>query len=1478
MPALTLSLFGPVQADVNGRSLLPFRTNKVQALLIYLAVEAALDAPRRHQREALMNLFWPDAALPSAQANLRQTLYHLRQAIPELDTNDGQTAPFLLVERQTVQINPAVQYDLDVAAFSQLLASNDDEEAVALYRGDFLADFYLPDSAEFETWAETQREMWRRQALAAMSSLTDTYDRQGDFDRAEALARRQLELDSWRESAHRQLMIALAKQGQRSEALAQYNQCIRLLAEELAIEPERETTAVYQQILADELYKSPPIPLTTNLPDPQNPYKGLHPFYENDAPHFFGRAALIQRLLAHFTSSPLHPLTLSRFLAIVGPSGSGKSSVAYAGLIPALRQGAAPGSDQWLIAHMMPGKYPLEELEAALLRVADAPPADLLSLLQSDERGLLRALKQLLPPSGELFLFVDQFEELFTLTETAVGAHFLRLLQTALADPRSQLRLTIALRADFYDRPLNDPDWGVWLREETELALPLAPAELEQAISEPARQAGVALEPGLAATLLTDINHQPGALPLLQYTLTELFDERDCRTLTQSAYQQIGGVTGAIASRAETLYAQLDAAEQTAAQSLFLHLAAFGDGDEPTRRRVAQTELSAMMGRVAELFGRYRLLSFDRDPATGAPTVEIAHEALLTHWPRLRRWLENGRDDVRQQRQLARAAAEWQTADVEASFLLRGNRLAQIETWAEQTALRLTDTERHYLDASLAARAAQKTAESERQARETALEQRSRTFLRSLVAVLLVAMAGALAVTIFSLGQSRELEQERDNAVAAQATGEANRQLADEKAAEALQAYSLSLSANARQALSDGETGAALRLALEAATIVKPAPETMQLLRAAAYAPNARALYPTVDYFGEELGAATAVATSKTVSLLGFEDGTIVWWDNAAEQEITRKQAHDGPVNVIAIAPDGEIMLTGGADGSLIAWRGQESHPLPPQSGRITAVAIHPDGKTAVSANWRGDDVYQPGNLVLWDLTTGQEIRRMSHQNGILDAAFTPDGRFLLAASGKTTYQGSGSYELILWDWATGEPEIQFDTATHDNISLAISPDGQTALTGSSDHNLYLWRLSDDALLQAWSGHDDAVTAVAFTPDGQRALSGSADGGLILWDISTAVPLAHLNLHQESVYGLAVDENGRQAFSTAADGNLILWDISMALNTSLDGSALPQLAAHTASALDVAFSPDGKRIFTSGGRATGDQPIADDNAIRLWNAASGDLSDTMTGHTDAVFQIAVSPNGKRLLSASYDATARLWDVESGEEIQGLALEPGIPNVMITALFHPDGETAVISTLSGEILVWDFAANAISHRFVGHMSPVWATALSPNGRFLLSGGDDDGLFLWDWASGELVQKFAGHEDTVTAVAFAPDGETAVSSGNEGLLMVWDTVTGAKLAQYPGHEGVRTRLALTQDGRYLISSGWDGQIIIRELASGDEIHRWSAHPDAFIMDMALSPDEKSMVTAATDGRVHQWRLPDIALEDLQGWIAANRYVTE
>lgn len=580
--------------------------------------------------------------------------------------------------------------------------------------------------------------------------------------------------------------------------------------------------AVLGALLVEDIVSTPVVD--------ENPYKGLRSFGQGDAADFFGRERFIDRLVARLGRAG----STGRFVAVVGPSGSGKSSVVRAGLLPALRRGAAPGSQEWFIVEMVPGLHPFEQLEQALLAVAVKPPASLLEQL-TGERGIARAAERILPvDQPSLVLVVDQLEELFTQSAPDEADHFIDALVDAVRDDHSRVRVVATLRADFYDRPLRHRQLGELLRTGTEVLTPMSPEDLERAVSGPAERVGATCEPALVGELVAAAVDRAAALPLLQYTLTELFERRTGNVLTTAAYRELGGVSGALVDRAEAILGRLDDDERCAAQQIFLRLVTLGEGSGDTRRRVLLSELTAVdgvgphAGRVTDTFARHRLLAFDRDPVTRGPTVEIAHEALLTTWPTLQRWIEDARSDVRAERRLSDAAQEWEQNDRDPSFVLTGGRLARYEGWSDSPPVGITSGERDFLHASEAAEAQRQVAAVNEHRREAALRRRSRVLVAmAAVTALVVALAG------FAVVQQRR---------------------ASDLAAEIRRSSDAQNVAAAAQRFTESDPELANMLAIEAARLAAPngqlPPELVDALHAGVQA--TRTQYPVGD-------AATAV-------------------------------------------------------------------------------------------------------------------------------------------------------------------------------------------------------------------------------------------------------------------------------------------------------------------------------------------------------------------------------------------------------------------------------------------------------------------------------------------------------------------------------------------------------------------------------------------------------------------------------------------
>jgi serine/threonine protein kinase/DNA-binding SARP family transcriptional activator/WD40 repeat protein len=474
-----------------------------------------------------------------------------------------------------------------------------------------------------------------------------------------------------------------------------------------------------------------------------NPYVGLHAFDEEDADLYFGRERLVTELVDALEQRPM--------VTVVGPSGSGKSSVVRAGLLPAIRRGAIPGSDSWFVATMIPGPDPVDALETALLRVAVNPPATLREQL-AEPGGLLRAIRRVLPDDrARLVLVVDQFEELFTQARDADAAErFLTELADAVTHNDSPVKVVGTLRADHYDAPLRHASVAELVTRGTVTVRPMTPEELGRAISLPATSVGVDVEPALVTELVAGVSARPAALPLLQFSLTELFDRRVANTMLLSTHHELGGLTGALAARADRIVAAGGPDDDAEVRRIFGRLVTFGEGAEDTRRRALRSEFGdgERTAWLLDAFVSARLLTTDRDPATREPTVEVAHEALLRDWPRLRTWLAEDRDLRRSVGAIGVAATVWDRGGRQASDLYRGGRLARATEIAETNPDWLRPLDHEFLD------------ESRHQAEEDrSLEQRRVRRLRRLVGGTAAALVVALAAGGVAYTQQRRADR-----------------------------------------------------------------------------------------------------------------------------------------------------------------------------------------------------------------------------------------------------------------------------------------------------------------------------------------------------------------------------------------------------------------------------------------------------------------------------------------------------------------------------------------------------------------------------------------------------------------------------------------------------------------------------------------------------------------------------------------------
>lgn len=1150
----------------------------------------------------------------------------------------------------------------------------------------------------------------------------------------------------------------------------------------------------------------------------RNPYKGLRAFEEVDAADFFGRETLIVKLVSRLETEP--------FLAVVGPSGSGKSSVVRAGVIPTLRNRAAPLFRNSFFLTMTPGADPIRELEVSLLQIAtDSENIHF-------DRECLDSLKNIgqkifEQTQSETVIFIDQFEEVFTSVSSEVERnYFLSNIVNAVQDSQSHLHILITLRADFYDRPLLYPSFGELIRAHTEVALPLSPKELEYAIIGPAQRTNITLESVLLATIIADVIRQPGALPLLQYTLTELFENRHTSILTLDTYGRLGGLTGTLTRRADELYLTLNAEEKTLAQMIFLQLISIIEGSEPVRRRIAQADLLTEQSperknaiqKVLDIFYKQRFLTFDRDPVTRAPTVEIAHEALIREWDRLQQWIETSRDEMRIQRQLASNTQDWLKANRDTGFLARGARLDQFKSLTKSVhqMVNLSTDEHTYLSASIA------------------LSNRLMWY-RRLIAGALITLT-VLAIILAGLGLDRANQAERERA-------RANRQAHVAQSRE-LAAVALS---NADQ------IDLALLLSLEALRISDTYEARNSLLSTLQIEPRLEA------YLHGHTDLIRTVTFSPDGHYIasGGRDNQVILWDASSHTQKFLLTGHEGWVNSLAFSPDGTVLASGSADSTVRLWDVASGQmiglPLEAGVGSVWSVSFSPDGQFLAAGG-------EAGLIQVWDVATQKPIDEplAGHSDIIYSVAFSPDGTILASGSADNTVR--------LWDVKTGK-EIGEPLTAHTNWVFAVTfhPTGSLLVSAGADESIILWRLDGENTTPIFTfeeAHTDWIRSLTFDPSGNLLASASVDQTIKFWPVAAnqSVPVP-IQISQNEVWSVGFSPDGQFLVSTDGNDVALLRFFSDEIQTSLLIN-------------DLAIKPNSSLLGVASGGPTQDDGI---DAVSIWDTVENRQVAQMTEHAGPVTSVAFSPNGTWLASGSADQTIILWETANFQPQKRMVVSTLAQNPVWSVAFSPDGQLLVSASEDGQVIFWDVTTGQpIGDPLIGHTGGVLALAFGPDGQVLATAGHDKTIRLWDVDTRELIATLEEHTDSVSSLAFSPDGRYLASGSRDNTIRLW-RLSSRSADLLIGHNNWVTDLAFTNDGDQLISSGRGGQIIWWDVASRSMLGEPFEQEDQWFTSLVFDETTHQIISANRMGAIQFWKT------GITTWMSdacriANRNLTE
>jgi WD40 repeat protein/DNA-binding SARP family transcriptional activator len=1354
---LEFRILGPLSVRVDGETV-PVGGPKQRALLALLL----LSANRVVSRERLIEELFVEQSLTSADHALRNHVSRLRKVLSPAAGGEPR-----LVARSPGYLLRVEPGELDLERFERLVAAGRESlaagdtvaaaealcAAMDLWEGRPLADL------ELEPFARVEIERLEELRLAAVEERID----------AELALGRQLalvpELEAlatehpYRERFRAQLMLALYRSGRQAEGLAVYRQTRTLLRDELGLEPDVELQELERAILLqDPALRRPPDDDGTRTNGTLRdacPYKGLAPFEPEDAEFFCGRERLVDELVARLAEAP--------FLALVGPSGSGKSSLLRAGLLPALGKPAVV---------FRPGERSGAELLAELGRVAS---------------------------SEQLVIAVDQFEELFA-SSVSEGERraFVDALVEAAWDPERRGIVLLALRADFFGRLASHGELADLVGPNHALLGPMSPAELRRAIERPAERVGLKIEPALVDALVDDVAGEAGGLPLLETALLELWRDRDGPTLTVAAYERTDGVRGAVGRHAEAAFQALDAADRAVARRILLRLVAGGDGDALTRRRATRAELDAdedeRVARVLATLVERRLL------VAGDDTVELVHEALLERWERLARWVEEDAQGRRLHRHLTQAATGWEEAGREPSELFGGARLAATLDWADAggDAVGLNRLERDFLEQSRTAFAR--------------ANRRLRVLLAAAVTLLVLALAaGAIAVVARGsakrqataaiaqrLGAQALVEPQLDRALLLARQGVA---LDDDAATQSnllaallrspaaiailhgggTQVLDDALSRDGRRLAARGDNGSVTVFDTRSLREVGPRFKSVgQLLYFGAIVRPVRALAFSPD--GRTLVVGDSNGSNATLALIDTRK-------HRTTSFLTDKTT--AATADVKFSPDGRTLVTGAAVSGrfsppaevLVTRRPSDGSPIrrsrPVAGGRLVGFA-------------------QGGRSLL--VTSGE------HTSYLLDAhtfarraTFHVSGAAALAPAGNAAAFGQNDGSITLLSLGSGNVRA-LGRASGRVVALAFDADGKVLATASDDGSVDVWDVPSASLRETFKGHAGAARGVAFSPDGATLYSASSDGSVFLWDVRgerrlgrpfrfDPVPAPGLGAHPpaQGAGAVAASPDSSMFVTSPGPNRVTVW-------RARDLAVLGELHGTGGELESLAWSHNGRLVAGTGSGGTIVWAVATRRVV--WRFPR----TRPMGNAGVNF----SADDRLLGTAGVDGDLRLYDLRAKRQIAWVQVQRSLQDLD----FSSGGRLVAATGLGGDIAIWDLVTHKLVHT-IHHEGGLQSIRFSPDGRTIATGDFRGNVDFWDAASGRKARRtLGGQNGDVLSVTYSPNGKQVMTTSTDGQFRLWDLVSGKLVGSPLPGANVGGWGTFFPDGKHVIATFWSG----------------------------------------------------------------------
>ena len=1198
-----------------------------------------------------------------------------------------------------------------------------------------------------------------------------------------------------------------------------------------------------------------------------NPYKGLLAFHEEDGDRYFGREEQIEKLWNLFRTlheNTTQPEALLRLLPILGPSGCGKSSLARAGLIPELARRPLPGKSQAWVVVLVPGTHPVEALATVLARVAtnDQTPVKKTKEFEqvlketSNTTGTiiydgLRRIANVLPEIAisPLVVLVDQFEEVYSLCDdTEERKIFIDNLIHAAGDRAGYVSVIITLRSDFLGETQRHPALNQVIASQGAIVPAMSEEELRRAITKPAEIAGHPLDEAVVTLLLKDTERREGALPLLQFALTRIWEGLKEGDKPIETYQKIDGVGGALADEAQRIFNKLSDEDKKIARWVFLKLVQPGEGTSDTRRRanvdslVSHKHQPEYVRRVIERFANpgVRLITLSSSEQ-GTETAEVTHEALFTNWGEMKEWLDSNRSDIRSQHRLDEAARVWHENGRPEGNLWRPPDLDLLEKYYQRANDNMTPLQVEFFKAS---KRAEKTRKQIQKLGIAGL-------LGGIVLTLSLSVFAGMGWWNAAISEIKSLAQSSDGFLNLDGPKALKSSI---KAAVKMQGL-WGVNANTRTEI---------ELALLNTVHNVAAPNTL----------------------GGHANSVNGVSFSPDGKMLASasNDKTVKLWDTSTGKEIKTLTGHANSVNGVSFSPYGKMLASASADNTVKLWdtsTGKLIKTLTGHASSVNRISFSPNGKMLASTS-------NDQTVKLWDTSTGEEIKTLiGHTNSVWGVSFSPDGKMLASAS--------ADRKVKLWDTSTGK-EIKTLYGHRDAVwGVSFSPNGKMLASASADKTVKLWDTSTRKLIQTLTGHTEGVGWVSFSPDGKMLTSASADKTVKLWpssnlcksgqpwqktlqqgkqdhlmtikerffapspsngrrstlkvgegcpdlpmfipgDISTGKLIKTLTGHRDAVVGVSFSPYGKMLASASADNTVKLWDTST-------GKEIKILTGHTEGVGWVSFSPDGKMLTSA----------SKDKTVKLWDTSTGEEIKTLTGHTEGVWGVSFSPNGKMLASASDDKMVKLWDTSTKKEIKTL---PGHTKGVKWVSFSPDGKILASASDDKTVKLWDTSTKKEIKTLYGHTDEVWGVSFSPDGTMLASASKDKTVKLWDTSTKKEIKTLTGHRKEVRGVRFSPNGKMLASASADNTIKLWDTSTGQEIQTLTGHRDVVNRISFSPNGKILASASADKTVKLWDTSTGEEIKTLTGHTDK-VLGVSFSPNGKMLASASLDNTVKLWR---------------------